>query len=100
MTYISQPHELELWENSLDDAHQKVHGVNVYERMLLDVTVLNFDGDDFAGRFESGSVHLGKACHAQRLLVEVRKHFKRLKKILITVNLFVTSIQGKQRIRL
>ena len=96
MTYISQPHELELWEDSLDDAHQEVHCVNVNERVLLDVTVLHFDGDDLAGRFESGSVHLGKACHAQRLLVEVRKHFKRLKKTLITVDLFMKIYNVKK----
>ena len=77
---VSQPHELELREEELHGLDEEIHGVDVDEGVVLHVAVLHFDGHLTAALGQGGPVHLGQARRSQRLLVETRKQFLRLKK--------------------
>ena len=78
-SYICQPHELEIWEDSFHNSNKEVHCVNVDVRVLFDVAMLNLNGHDFTGGLELCFVHLSKAGHAERPFFEIRENLQRLK---------------------
>jgi hypothetical protein len=51
-THVGKPHELELREDGLDEPDEEVHGVDVDEGVLPDVTVLHLDGHHLARRLQ------------------------------------------------
>ncbi len=75
-TYISQPHKLKLREDSLDDSDEEVHGVDVDERVVFHVAMLDLNGDRLTRRFQRRFVDLSQAGDTQRFLIKVGKHLK------------------------